>query len=340
MHSPEREAARDGNSLTRRIRGFFARMYEGENFVPRIILISLLAAYFIQNIFVFDNIGSYLMFFFVLGYIHVLYARPWNNKVIEKNRVDNLDFLLLPALLVAFVGVFYVVNAKPLMASQLVIRALSEQSPDGPVHNQKLFEEAIALRTFGTPEIREQFLQAAFNVGAAQTLDVQTRSAFITSARTQAEAQIAEHPLDARAPLFLGAFLARFGQYEQAVTYLEQARTRSPKKQYILSELGAVYVGMKNTAKGAELFKESYELDKNNKDAAVLYGVGVLYNKNIPLAEEIFKNELGDVVYPDERIASAYAAIGQKAKAIAILNKIAELDPSKKERVDQIKASL
>ncbi len=44
-----------------------------EGSIPKIIFFGMLAAYFIQNLVIFDTIGTYLMFFLVLAYIDVRY---------------------------------------------------------------------------------------------------------------------------------------------------------------------------------------------------------------------------------------------------------------------------
>ena len=44
-------------------------------FIEKALLTGLLVAYFIHNIFVFDNLISYILFFIVLAYIHFAFNR-------------------------------------------------------------------------------------------------------------------------------------------------------------------------------------------------------------------------------------------------------------------------
>src|SRR3989339_811672 len=48
--------------------------------VEKAIFTGLLAGYFFQNIFVFDNIGSYIMFFSILAFFHFSFGNPFPDK--------------------------------------------------------------------------------------------------------------------------------------------------------------------------------------------------------------------------------------------------------------------
>lgn len=85
---------------------------EENNFISSVIIQSLILAYFIQNIFLFDFHESYLMFFFTLAFIPVLVKSDFFSKEISFPSVftQNQDFA--PQLLKGFIVI---------MASCLVI---------------------------------------------------------------------------------------------------------------------------------------------------------------------------------------------------------------------------
>ena len=117
------------------------------------ILTGLLAAYFIHNIFVFDHLVSYLLFFSVLAYIHF---RSTNGSQIELSTKTNHAwpqpvFLLAGIVILVLLPLsLYSLNIKPILASQTLIKTFQTGDP-----NKKLllFEQALAYKTFATSEI-------------------------------------------------------------------------------------------------------------------------------------------------------------------------------------------
>ena len=137
------------------------------------VLAGLLAGYFFQNIFVFDNMTSYLLFFSVLCYIAwrnggaiglaTTFPTKIQNK--QKNITTSAERVFVPVILVAMVAVIYFANIKPILASASIIQALKSQK-DGVEKNLSLMEKVFSYNTFGSGEAREQLLQMAFRAQA------------------------------------------------------------------------------------------------------------------------------------------------------------------------------
>lgn len=99
------------------------------NLLLSFILISLLLGYFVQNIFSFDTISSYLIFFLVLGFIDVNFRKE--NQFQEISKPSSKEFLLLGkssrlffwkipiAFLMFFLVIYviFVINIRPSLAS-------------------------------------------------------------------------------------------------------------------------------------------------------------------------------------------------------------------------------
>ncbi|MFH1822303.1 MAG: tetratricopeptide repeat protein, partial [Patescibacteria group bacterium] len=93
-------------------------------------LTSLVAAYFIQNLLVFDTILSYLSLFFILGYIYTLekgYAEE------EKIKSINLNNLKIFSLLFIFIGFGYLIfwqNIRPATSAFYTRQAMNEANKE------------------------------------------------------------------------------------------------------------------------------------------------------------------------------------------------------------------
>jgi len=95
------------------------------NIVLSFILISLLFGYFVQNIFAFDMISSYLIFFLVLGFIDVNFRKENQFQETPKSSFKpSIQKLLLPSkIIIALLSLLFLtitiflVNIRPLLVS-------------------------------------------------------------------------------------------------------------------------------------------------------------------------------------------------------------------------------
>ena len=77
-----------------------------------------------------------------------------------------------------------------------------------------------------------------------------------------------------------------------------------------------------------ELFKRAYDLDRTAPESKVIYAVGAIYAKNEAVLKEILPQIDQSMIIFDNRIIKAYADIGDYNTVIAILNKRLEKNPN------------
>jgi tetratricopeptide (TPR) repeat protein/O-antigen ligase len=300
--------------------------------IEKSILTGLFGAYFFHNLFVFDNLVSYILFFSLIGFINVMIfggdePNP-QNKQITPNKKDEeslLSYVFVPSVFIGFVLVMYFANIKPISASMSLIQAISPQEEkDGGLNkNFEYFEKTFAYNTFGSGEAREQLIQVSLKINQAN-VPIEIKQKFVNLARNEMIKQIEESPLDVRYPLFLGGLLNNYSQFGESITYLEKARTISPKKQQVLFELGTTYINRKEFDKAVEVLKEAYEGDKTYNDARVIYATSLIYAGRASEAEAI----LGDSDNLDNRLINAYAATGNYNKLLVLLDKKLKSNPN------------
>jgi len=285
------------------------------------ILAGLLAAYFFQNIFVFDNMTSYLMFFSVLAYVawRDREASPFSPPAKDafKEMPPAVERFYAPVVIVITIAVLYFANVRPIVASVTLIKALQPQQ-EGIEKNLSYFEKAIGYGTFGNGEAREQLIQVAARVQGIAVVSDEIKRKFFEKSRSEMLLHIEKNPKDARYELFLGAFLNKFGRYEEALVHLNRAQELSPKKQSVFFEIASSYAGMGNYKKALEVMKEAYEEDETFADAQFIYGVVALYAREDALAEKLIKPLYGTMLVPDDRIINAYAARKEYWKVVEL----------------------
>jgi O-antigen ligase/tetratricopeptide (TPR) repeat protein len=340
----------------------------------RALMTGLFAAYFFHNLFVFDNITSYLLYIFVLAYIASRVARYKDLKPGITRQIIPISLLSVVAGVAVALALFtmYAVNWNAYQANKALLSAVSPQSSIGT--NLNYFEASINYGSFGTQEAREQLVQGALTLaGNTQVPADQAKNLFDAAAKAMSD-QVAAAPLDARFPFFLGALYGAYGDSADAEKYLRQAKALSPNKQSIRFQLGINLLSEGKNDEALALMKETYELDTDDTDALVFYAMAAIRAGQDTLADQLVAqlNALG--LSGDQRIigsyvarkqyskiadvwsaylvknptntqaqfglAAAYFANGDKAKAVAQLQHIADSNPdanAKAQALDLIK---
>lgn len=301
----------------------------GLSTVDKAVLLGLVAAYFFQNLFVFDNLMSYVYFFSILAFVHTEKIRednkpPKSYALIDKN--NNLRIGVSIAIVACVVVAMYCFNVKAIRASQKLIDAL-QTGQTNPTSALLDWNKVFAYDSFGSSEAREQMVNQVRQIMTLPA-DDPAKQAYITLARTQLETQIAQTPQDVRYYLFMGILLNRVNDPKGALTYLEKANVLSPKKQSILFEIGFAYLNMGDYKSSLESFKRAYDLAPDFVEAKILYAVAALYAKNTMLANDLLGSLDESVVAADNRIMAAYVDAGRLDLAVKLIERRVSIWPN------------
>ena len=144
-----------------------------DGFLFSVIFLSLLVAYFVQNLFIFDSFVSYLMLFFALAIINDIYCYS-SASVIPAEVVDPdarmagihpaaagrvkswmAKKIILIFFTVLIIFSLYSFNLKPFYAAYLANQILSLPAADA-AQAVPLLKDALDLNTFASPEIAYQ----------------------------------------------------------------------------------------------------------------------------------------------------------------------------------------
>lgn len=282
------------------------------------VLTGLLCGYFIHNLFVFDNITSYILFFSVVAYVYYR-TKP----TIETSHAPRENKIIAPVALVLTLTVLYVVNVKPIQASMTLIDALIASQSNNVPETLKNFKKVIGYNTFGSPEAREQLfsllrITQTTSVSQVPAAGAQELIELIAYATEQGKVQIARTPNDVRYYLLLGSYLIRIGNAADALSYLKQAQTLSPNKQSIIFETAAAYANVNDFKNSTLEFKHAFELEPSNEQARILYAASMLYTGDAIRFKTIIGPLSTTTIINSDYILQAYYDTKQYLKVIEI----------------------
>jgi O-antigen ligase len=321
------------------------------------ILTGMIAGYFVHNIFVFDNLTSYILFFTLLAYITVRTREELPSHGHPLFDKDQMNLLIIPVIGIALLVSQYYLNYRPLLVNQLVIRAMSFSQyantmpfADAVKIESNAFTDAIAMDTLGSVEAREQYLQMATRMVQIKIPDnlpqgekqaaVQVLNDFLQTARKDVDTSFPRYKEDVRMLSLYGMFFNGVGDPVNAEKALTLARTYAPNKQLIAFDLVRSYLLQKKYAEAYALARETYDLSITCNDALKWMMVSAGYAGQYKEAAAYALSKGQDPGLDPDAIAGVIAS-GQTSVAIELLQAMKKKDPSLAPQIDEyIKALL
>ena len=306
-----------------------------------IILAAAFLTYFFQNIFVFDNLNTYLLLFAFLAYSQEVGepAPPrdfsWNrNKVSEG--VYLRAYAVMAFLFLAVLVGGYFIHWKPIQESKALVQALQLYQLKAPA-DQVLakFKEALSYRSFGDTEVREQTANTARAVLGSAEYKPDEKKRFAEFTVEEMRKEISRPTKDVKHMIFLASILDRAISLNPAYAAesektLLEAIQLSPSKQILYFELAQLYIYSANPDKTIEILRKAWELDKNYSDAAAnLLLIGVMAEKPEVVAE--VKAGLNFKIIRQEdllkNLANLFIRVGEYEGAARAYERLVEISP-------------
>ncbi len=335
------------------------------------LVVGLVTSYLFYNLFSFDQISSYILFFILLSYVHS-HIRESKNGVFERvgNKVAGFlhseDWKGVVESTVVIVGiiVFVFTIVLPMRRNLAIIEVL--RSMDAPLPIEKYRSLLKSEKSLGFPEALEYVSQSSINIAFNQQVDVNLKQELFTITEEAFEKQLSVAPSDARYRMFYANFLSQYGWYGRAIEQYGIARDLSPRKQ-------AFYFGLVNNLlldkkypEALAAAKTAYELEPAFAEAKMVYALTAIANGDQKLSDELLSTINEESLIFDDRylgmlanfkqhdrtiriaqrrvelrpndpqqlmtLAGAYLDAGRRAETIATIRKMIELEPSFKEQ--------
>lgn len=248
------------------------------NFLTASFFTILFIVYFIQNLFVFDMIHSYLMFFLVLGFIGFIeystnsVALPVNPAGSSAKR--RLLFSVKSLVAIGLILIVYFINIKPALASYYTIsglRNISQKINNGHYNQDELlenFQRALNYGTFGRWENNltlDEYILNLSDLDSKKISNDEIKKDFDFAIK-EINKIIRVNPLDARYQVMLGFLYFQGGRYNSDWLYsAEKSFTKalklSPTKQDIYFALSQVKIKLDREQEADLLLKKAIELN-------------------------------------------------------------------------------
>ncbi|MBI1755432.1 O-antigen ligase family protein [Candidatus Azambacteria bacterium] len=271
---------------------------------PRMLCAALLAAYFTQNIFVFDSLATYLPFFMLCAYAAAGNPRtqraeqssydgnprtqraeqssydgfPLSRDAAAREKKEKIFSNPIPKIAIWLVPLFlagtYWINVRPLSAAHYAVLALQTDKTESRIA-QGYFETAIALSNFGKHEIRGKLADFA-GEALAQNKDEEAKKEIARYALAEMEKNLNEDPLNFRGYLYLAGYLSN--NYAALASYgvdplaradqvLARAEALGSRKPVLYIQWGKVKLLEGKRAEAIGLFERAVRLNPDATDS-------------------------------------------------------------------------
>lgn len=299
------------------------------SFTEKALLTGLGVAYFANNMFVFDNVTSYIMFGAFLAYIQfrsTRLAKPVFDGMGEASAAAAR--YAGAAALVALVFCVYFFNWRAYATASSLLDALRYSSidPVQPARALEAFEKAASYKTVGRGEVVERIVESVPRMNADEN-PIELRQRFFDLAAEAVERQLAATPGDARYELFAGTFYNLYGAKGPAREHLYNAYELSPTKQTILFTLGSFYLNNGQAGDAVATFKEAYELEPSNELAATYYAMSLVAMGLEAQARAFLLEATGSDDMTSDVFVQAFASAGDWKRVVSIFEARVAADP-------------
>ncbi len=272
----------------------------------RIALTCALVGYAIHNLFVFDNLYSYIYFFAILALIDSQVARPI--RALERAPVldaaDGMAYALPIALVVAG-GLIWAVNVPGMQAAGTLITAISP-SATGPAGNIATFKDLAMHPAFAAQEIREQMVSYASTIVQDPNATNEQKQQMTTLAVEEMKKQVAHYPLDTREQLQLAYAYRAAGDAQGALSATIAATKLSPtmEQAWIIAGSAAWDAG---DMQSAELyFGTAYALAPTFTDLAPYAAAGAYAALDATKGDAVLQAAYGTTTVDNDVLSVAY----------------------------------
>ncbi|MCX6787657.1 MAG: O-antigen ligase family protein, partial [Candidatus Kaiserbacteria bacterium] len=272
----------------------------------RIALTGALVGYAVHNLFVFDNLYSYVYFFALLSLIDSQVARPivWLEESPELSSDDGVTYAL-PIATVAAGALIWFVNIPGMTAATNLITALTPSSA-GVDANIAVFENLAAHPAFAAQEIREQMVSFASTITQSTQVSDANKQKMLSLAISEMQKQIASYPFDARERLQLAYAYRVAGNGADALKEVQEAVQLSPNKEGMWIEEGVTAWDIGDIQTVQKAFSRAYELGPQFTDLAVYAAAGNIATGNVAAADLLLQGAYGTTIVDSDILAAAY----------------------------------
>lgn len=292
----------------------------GLTFPEKAILTGLLGAYVCNNIFVFDNLTSYMYFALFLAYVHVR-ASSSDDDTPKRAESSERDVFVVLGFGIVAVALIWFSAIRPMARSMTLIDALRiDYNSHDQVGALAFYEKALAYGNItGLEETREQLSQTALRALDNPQIDDAGRNAVVGRALTELVDSATAEPNNTRRLYFLAHTLKSANRPDDARVVFDQALALNPTRQNFLYEVAQIYLAEGDFQKAIDTFKTAYDAQTENDTAFQYYAGALMLSGKTREAEDLLVGRFGTTTVDNDLVFRAYETAGRKDKLADIL---------------------
>jgi O-antigen ligase len=272
------------------------------------IISGVLVAYFVNNLFIFDSVISYIFFFTILSFIS---AHESEESSASLSKIRKTGILAITFCLVIFMSYcLYFVNLPALKSARGMIHAITYAQEGLKQKAIDLIEEISMIESFAKRESYEQLAQISPSL---KTLEVLKKSAHT-------------NPLSLKKSYIYLTTAAKIKSPEIEEIFLETTAL-SPTRQIIYLEMIFYYLRANNFAKAFEFSKYNYDINPEVNRSKSMYALCAVLNNNIKLSEELIAKMPIEEYVQNKMFIEAYKTVQRIDKIIEFYQKSIMINP-------------
>ena len=316
--------------------GYYLWRRREEDYLLSVLMLGVLAAYFFQNLFVFDSLNTYLPLLITVGFASYLglHDKEDNWKVPES--VQSLSLVVL-----GVVGVFVVISLytgiiRPAKANLTAIEAFRYTAADS-VKSLTYFQQAIDMNTYGSREIMLQMNNFTSGVlrDQQQTPDFKKKLFDINRSYILSHLEKDPHDIQFRllfANTYLNYSMIDASYVQKAIDLVQPYVSDSPKRLEIYFTLAQSYLALNDIENSYKYVKKAFDITKEQPSVYInmlnYYTIVKDQESFIKLAEE-YVNKYPLDINGWQQLGQLFFNAGLFEQAEKILNeKVIPADPN------------
>lgn len=287
-------------------------------------------AYFIQNLFVFDTINSYLLFFALLALIELrtVPIATKNKKPVQPKQVHLIGGGIA-LIAITFLALYYTV-ARPTLANQYTVQAIvhDKEHPEQALID---FKKALAATDPAAEEYRFTLVQFARDQLNLRGVTSETKE-LVLLASSEMQKTIDNVPSSVQgylllAELYLSGQTIDAAYLSQAEMAARTAQELAPRRYQPYTALGRIYMSEGKPEQGIEEFKKAIALNENFAESYWNLGIAYILNHEAERARESLAQALahGYNIYEEKNVEKLIAAYSDSRDLKAMIDFLGEL---------------
>lgn len=312
---------------------------------------AFLFAYFLNNLFLFDNIATYIIFVSFLAYLHrasidssIYSDEKENNLIQEKEKKEVKKPMMISFGLVIIFGgcLIYFVNSQAIISAYELKKGV-ESFSENPEKSLTIFKRSLAREAFGNYHINRE-LSAIVLLPEFKKLSFDLQKDFSDLTIEDQEKKLKLYNYDPHLFYAVGVFHYYNGNFDQALVLLKQSHDMAPTNQNILLAMRDVYIKQNKPQEAYLVAKEAWKLNPDVFLPHFKYAISTIYAINDVSDPEFIdavnfletQNRIGkNNPEPHLALATAYKKQGLIEKSINMVKKAVSIDPTLEDTAKQ-----